>query len=30
MTVEMLPNMIRPVLADFGLRFVYVVLLLSA
>jgi peptide/nickel transport system permease protein len=29
MTVEMLPNMIRPVLADFGLRFVYVVLLLS-
>lgn len=29
MTTEMLPNMIRPVLADFGLRFVYVVLLLS-
>jgi peptide/nickel transport system permease protein len=29
MTVEMLPNMIRPVMADFGLRFVYVVLLLS-
>jgi peptide/nickel transport system permease protein len=29
MTVAMLPNMIRPVLADFGLRFVYVVLLLS-
>lgn len=29
MTVEMLPNMIRPVLTDFGLRFVYVVLLLS-
>jgi len=29
MTMEMLPNMIRPVLADFGLRFVYVVLLLS-
>jgi peptide/nickel transport system permease protein len=27
--VEMLPNMIRPVLADFGLRFVFVVLLLS-
>ena len=27
--VEILPNMIRPVLADFGLRFVYVVLLLS-
>lgn len=27
--VEILPNMIRPVLADFGLRFVYVVLLLG-
>ncbi len=27
--VEMLPNMIRPVLADAGLRFVFVVLLLS-
>jgi len=27
--VEMLPNMIRPVLADLGLRFVFVVLLLS-
>jgi peptide/nickel transport system permease protein len=27
--VEMLPNMIRPVLADVGLRFVFVVLLLS-
>lgn len=26
---EILPNMIQPVLADFGLRFVYVVLLLS-
>ncbi len=26
---EMLPNMIRPVLADFGLRFLYIVLLLS-
>jgi peptide/nickel transport system permease protein len=26
---EILPNMIRPVLADFGLRFVFVVLLLS-
>jgi peptide/nickel transport system permease protein len=29
MRVEILPNMIRPVLADFGLRFVFVVLLLS-
>ncbi|TCT11119.1 ABC transporter permease [Paralcaligenes ureilyticus] len=29
MCIEMLPNMIRPVLADFGLRFVFVVLLLS-
>ena len=28
--VEVLPNMLRPVLTDFGLRFVYVVLLLSA
>ena len=27
--VEILPNMIHPVLADFGLRFVFVVLLLS-
>ena len=27
--VEMLPNMLRPVLADLGLRFVFVVLLLS-
>lgn len=27
---EILPNMIGPVLADFGLRFVYVVLLLSS
>ncbi|HEU0201239.1 MAG TPA: ABC transporter permease [Burkholderiaceae bacterium] len=27
--VEILPNIIAPVLADFGLRFVYVVLLLS-
>ena len=27
--VEILPNMIRPVLADFGLRFVFTVLLLS-
>ena len=27
--VEILPNMARPVLADFGLRFVFVVLLLS-
>lgn len=27
---EVLPNMIGPVLADFGLRFVYVVLLLSS
>lgn len=26
---EMLPNMFRPVLADFGLRFLYIVLLLS-
>jgi peptide/nickel transport system permease protein len=30
MFVEMLPNMLRPVMTDFGLRFVYVVLLLSA
>jgi peptide/nickel transport system permease protein len=29
MCVEVLPNMIRPVLTDFGLRFVFVVLLLS-
>jgi peptide/nickel transport system permease protein len=29
MCVEVLPNMIRPVLADFGLRFVFVVLMLS-
>jgi len=29
MCVEILPNMIGPVLADFGLRFVFVVLLLS-
>jgi peptide/nickel transport system permease protein len=28
--IEVLPNMLRPVLTDFGLRFVYVVLLLSA
>jgi peptide/nickel transport system permease protein len=28
--VEILPNIIAPVLADFGLRFVYVVLLLSS
>jgi peptide/nickel transport system permease protein len=28
-TVEILPNMINPMLADFGLRFVFVVLLLS-
>lgn len=27
--VEMLPNMIRPLLADLGLRFVFIVLLLS-
>lgn len=27
---EVLPNMIRPVMTDFGLRFVYAVLLLSA
>jgi peptide/nickel transport system permease protein len=27
--VEVLPNMIHPMLADFGLRFVFVVLLLS-
>jgi len=27
--VEVLPNMINPMLADFGLRFVFVVLLLS-
>ncbi|TGR74213.1 ABC transporter permease subunit, partial [Mesorhizobium sp. M1C.F.Ca.ET.193.01.1.1] len=26
---EILPNIIRPVLADFGLRFVFIVLLLS-
>ena len=30
MVREILPNMIGPVLADFGLRFVYVVLLLSS
>ncbi|MCE8024418.1 ABC transporter permease [Halomonas sp. MCCC 1A11058] len=30
MFIEVLPNMLRPVLTDFGLRFVYVVLLLSA
>jgi peptide/nickel transport system permease protein len=30
MVQEILPNMIGPVLADFGLRFVYVVLLLSS
>jgi peptide/nickel transport system permease protein len=29
MCVEILPNLIRPVMADFGLRFVFVVLLLS-
>lgn len=29
MCIEVLPNMIRPVLADFGLRFVFVVLMLS-
>lgn len=28
--VEVLPNMLQPMLADFGLRFVYIVLLLSA
>jgi peptide/nickel transport system permease protein len=28
-TVEVLPNMIHPMLADFGVRFVFVVLLLS-
>jgi peptide/nickel transport system permease protein len=28
-TSEILPNIIRPVLADFGLRFVFIVLLLS-
>jgi peptide/nickel transport system permease protein len=28
--IEVLPNMLRPVMTDFGLRFVYVVLLLSA
>jgi peptide/nickel transport system permease protein len=28
--IEVLPNMLRPVFTDFGLRFVYVVLLLSA
>jgi peptide/nickel transport system permease protein len=27
---EILPNMVTPVLADFGLRFIYVVLLLSS
>lgn len=27
--IEILPNMVHPMLADFGLRFVYVVLLLS-
>ena len=27
---EILPNIIGPMLADFGLRFVYVVLLLAA
>lgn len=27
--VELLPNMIHPILADFGLRFVFIVLLLS-
>ena len=27
--VEVLPNMIHPVMADFGLRFVFIVLLLS-
>jgi peptide/nickel transport system permease protein len=27
--VEVLPNMIQPMLADFGMRFVFVVLLLS-
>jgi peptide/nickel transport system permease protein len=27
--VEILPNMVNPMLADFGLRFVFVVLLLS-
>ncbi len=30
MTREVLPNIVGPVLADFGLRFVYVVLLLSS
>jgi peptide/nickel transport system permease protein len=30
MVREILPNMIGPVLADFGLRFIYVVLLLSS
>ncbi|MBY0360567.1 MAG: ABC transporter permease [Phreatobacter sp.] len=30
MTREILPNMVSPVLADFGLRFIYVVLLLSS
>ncbi len=29
-SVEVLPNMIHPMLTDFGLRFVYVVLLLSS
>jgi peptide/nickel transport system permease protein len=29
MLYEMLPNMLRPVLADFGLRFLFIVLLLS-
>ncbi|HRQ66611.1 MAG TPA: ABC transporter permease [Xanthomonadaceae bacterium] len=28
--IEVLPNMFRPVLTDFGMRFVYVVLLLAA
>ena len=28
-SVEILPNMIRPILTDFGLRFVFIVLLLS-
>ena len=27
--VEIFPNMVNPMLADFGLRFVFVVLLLS-
>jgi peptide/nickel transport system permease protein len=29
MCVEVLPNMIRPVLTDFGMRFVFIVLMLS-